>query len=142
MLDMVRNKIPLTEMFTYLFFLTPELIYQTLPVSVLVAEQVALGVLSEQNEITAFKACGVSLYQLASRILVGGVVQSGGLFAFYHYYAPGPKRKQETLRATIKGQPTQTYLKPERKWLMGKGSRLYSYRNFDPSESMLGEVNG
>jgi len=27
MLDMVRNKIPLTEMFTYLFFLTPELIY-------------------------------------------------------------------------------------------------------------------
>ena len=141
MLDMVRNKIPLTEMFTYLFFLTPELIYRTLPVSVLVAVLVALGVLSKQNEITAFKACGVSLYRLALPILIGGVVLSGGLFAFDHYYVPGANRKQEALRAKIKGQPTQTYLKPERKWIMGKGSRIYYYRYFDPSESMMGEVN-
>jgi LPS export ABC transporter permease LptG len=141
MLDMVRNKIPLTEMFTYLFFLTPELIYRTLPVSVLVAVLVALGVLSKQNEITAFKACGVSLYRLALPVLIGGVVLSGGLFAFDHYYVPDANRKQEALRAAIKGQPTQTYLKPERKWIMGKGSRIYYYRYFDPSESMMGGVN-
>jgi LPS export ABC transporter permease LptG/LPS export ABC transporter permease LptF len=141
MLDMVRNKIPLTKMFTYLFFLTPELIYRTLPVSVLVAVLVALGVLSKQNEITAFKACGVSLYRLALPILIGGTVLSGGLFAFDHYYVPGANRRQESLRAEIKGQPTQTYLKPERKWIMGKGSRIYYYRYFDPSESMMAEIN-
>ena len=27
--DMIRNKIPLPKMFTYLFFLTPQLIYDT-----------------------------------------------------------------------------------------------------------------
>ena len=120
--DMVRNKIPLSVMFTYLFFLTPELVYRTLPVSVLVAVLVALGVLSKQNEITAFKACGVSLYRLALPILVGSTALSGGLFAFEHYYVPGANRKQEAYRAEIKGQPTQTFSKPGRKWIMGKGS--------------------
>jgi LPS export ABC transporter permease LptG len=124
-------------MFTYLFFLTPELIYRTLPVSVLVAVLVALGVLSKQNEIIAFKACGVSLYRLALPILIGGTVLSGGLFAFDHYYVPGANRKQEALRAEIKGQPTQTYRKPERKWIMGRGSRIYCYRYFDQPESTM-----
>ena len=141
MLDMVRNKIPLTEMFTYLFFLTPELIYRTLPVSVLVAVLVALGVLSKQNEIIAFKACGVSLYRLALPILIGSAALSGGLFAFDHYYVPGANRKQEALRAEIKGQPTQTYQKPERTWIMGKGSRIYYYRHFDQLESTMAEAN-
>ena len=139
--DMVRNKIPLAKMFAYLYFLTPELIYRTLPITVLVAVLVALGVLSKQNEITAFKACGVSVYRMAIPILVGGALLSGGLFAFDHYYVPGANRRQEALRAEIKGQPTQTYLEPGRKWIMGKGSRIYYYRYFDPSERLMGEVN-
>jgi len=58
------------EMFEYLFFLTPELIYETLPFAILVAVLVHLGVLSKQNEITAFRACGVSLYRLAMPLLL------------------------------------------------------------------------
>jgi len=139
MLDMVRNKIPLATMFTYLFFLTPELIYRTLPVSVLVAVLVALGVLSKQNEITAFKACGVSLYRLALPILLSSAALAGGLFAFDHYYVPGANRKQEALRAEIKGQPTQTYRKPG--WIMGRGSRIYYYRYFDRDASMMDDAS-
>ena len=141
MLDMVRNKIPLAKMFTYLFFLTPELIYRTLPVSVLVAVLVALGVLSKQNEITAFKACGVSLYRLALPILLSSTALAGGLFAFDHYYVPGANRKQEALRAEIKGQPTQTYRSRNTSWIMGRGSRIYYYKFFDPSASMMGGVS-
>ena len=141
MLDMVRNKIPLAKMFTYLFFLTPELIYRTLPVSVLVAVLVALGVLSKQNEITAFKACGVSLYRLALPILLSSTALAGGLFAFDHYYVPGANRTQEALRAEIKGQPTQTYRSRNTSWIMGRGSRIYYYKFFDPSASMMGGVS-
>ena len=64
--DMVRNNIPLSKMFTYLAFLTPKLIYDTLPISVLVAVLVTFGMLTKQNEMTAFKACGVSLHRLAA----------------------------------------------------------------------------
>ena len=55
----------------------------------LVAVLVTFGVLSKKNEITAFKACGVSLYRLALPILIGSTLLSGGLFAFDHYYVPG-----------------------------------------------------
>ena len=68
--DIVRNQISLAKVFTYLFFLTPQLIYKTLPISVLVGVLVTFGVLTKHNEVTAFKACGVSLHRLAIPILV------------------------------------------------------------------------
>ena len=59
--DIVRNKIAMARVFTYLAYLAPKLIYDTLPISVLVAVLVTFGVLTKHNEVTAFKACGVSL---------------------------------------------------------------------------------
>jgi lipopolysaccharide export LptBFGC system permease protein LptF len=47
--DMVRNNIPLSKVFTYLAFLTPKLVYDTLPISVLVAVLVTFAVLTKQR---------------------------------------------------------------------------------------------
>src|ERR1035437_8202233 len=96
--DMLRNNISLWTMFSYLFFLSPKLIYDLLPPSVLVAVLASFGVMSKQNEITAFKACGVSLFRLAAPILVGSTLLSGGLFAFDFYYVASANRKQDALR--------------------------------------------
>jgi lipopolysaccharide export LptBFGC system permease protein LptF len=109
--DMIRNKIPLVKMFTYLFFLTPELIYDTLPISILVAVLVAFGVLSKQNEVTAFKACGVSLHRLALPVFSGARCSARGCSLFDFYYVPGANRRQDALRDEIKGRATQTYLR-------------------------------
>src|SRR5271165_2846043 len=79
--DMIKNHISLRTMFTYLFFLTPLTIYELSPICVLVAVLANLGVLSKQNEVTAFRACGVSLFRLALPILALSVLFSGGLFA-------------------------------------------------------------
>ncbi|HJZ99802.1 MAG TPA: LptF/LptG family permease [Candidatus Solibacter sp.] len=132
--DMLRNHIPLGMMFRYLFFYSPQLMYQLTPVCVLVGVLAALGVMSKQNEVTAFKACGVSLYRLAAPILAGGVLLSGSLFAFDYYYVAPANRTQDELRDRIKGRQTQTYLRPDRTWRMGSdGSRVYYYRFFDNS---------
>jgi LPS export ABC transporter permease LptG len=139
--DMVKNRIPLSTMLAYLFFLTPETIYQFLPISVLVAVLVAFGVLSKQNEVTAFKACGVSIYRMALPIFIGSTVLAGGLFAFDHYYVPDANRRQDAIRAEIKGAPPQTYARPERKWIMGQGSRIYYYRIFDQATATMGGVS-
>ena len=138
--DMIRNRIPLSKMFTYLFFLTPSLIYQTLPISVLVAVLVAFGVLTKQNEITAFKACGVSLHRLALPIFLASVIFSGSLFAFDYYYVPGANRRQDALRDEIKGRATQTYLNPDRKWIKGEGSRIFYYKYFDSADKTMAGV--
>jgi len=138
--DMIHNHIPLVKMFTYLFFLTPTLVYQILPISVLVAILVAFSVLSRQNEITAFKACGVSVHRLALPVFITSMVFAAALFAFDFYYVPGANRMQDALRDEIKGRATQTYLHPERKWIWGAGTRIFYYRYFDPSERTMAGV--
>jgi len=140
--DMIRNKIPLAEMFTYLFFLTPEMIYEMLPFSVLVAALIQLGVLSKQNEITAFKACGVSLYRLAAPVLLGCTLFSAALFAFDYSYVPNANVRQDALRDEIKGKPKQTYLRLDHKWIMGHDSRrIYYYVYFDSTSNTMAGIN-
>jgi LPS export ABC transporter permease LptG len=134
--DMLRNS-TLVTMFTYLFFLIPQLVYRLLPISVLMAVLVTLGVLSKQNEVTAFKACGVSLYRLAAPVLIASVLCGGALFGFDYSYVPAANRRQDALRDQIKGRVTQTYLNPNRKWIMGSDSRIYYYKYFDPTQKVM-----
>jgi LPS export ABC transporter permease LptG/LPS export ABC transporter permease LptF len=139
--DMIRNGISLATMFTYLFFLSPSLIYQFLPISVLLAVLGAFGVMSKQNEVTAFKACGVSLYRMAMPVFVGSMFFCGGLFAFDYYYVPGANRTQDALRDVIKGRATQTYLNPNNKWIWGAGSgdsaRIFYYKYYDAPQKVM-----
>lgn len=140
--DIIHNGIPMSKVFTYLFFLAPLLIYKTLPISVLVAVLVTFGVLTKHNEVTAFKACGVSLHRLAIPVLALSLMFSMGLFAFDHFYLPGANRKQDALRNEIKGKPVQTYLNPERKWIFsGSGSRIYYYKYFDNGNNLMAGVS-
>jgi LPS export ABC transporter permease LptG/LPS export ABC transporter permease LptF len=139
--DIVKNNIAMSRVFTYLFFLTPQLIYDSAPISVLVAVLITFGILSKHNEVTAFKACGISLYRLALPILVMSLLLSGGLFAFDHYYVPDANRKQDAIRKEIKGKPVQTYLNPGRHWVFAPGSRndarIYYYKYLDPAQKVM-----
>jgi LPS export ABC transporter permease LptF/LPS export ABC transporter permease LptG len=139
--DVIKNHIPMSKMFTYLFFLSPRLIYQLTPVSVLTAVLVVFGVLTKNNEVTAFKACGVSMYRLTVPILAGGLLLSGGLFAFDHYWVPDADRIQDALRSEIKGRPAQTYLNPNRTWFYGLEDRIYNYKYFDQKAKVMLGVN-
>src|SRR5579885_2437294 len=149
--DILANHVPLSRFLTYLFYLTPQLIYTTAPISVLVATLVAFGVLTKRNEITAFKACGVSLYRLTLPVLLIALAASGGLFVFDHYVLPEANRRQDAIRNEIKGRPVRTYLRPDRQWIFGRGStgesgkggplRIYYYSYFEPSRDVLGGVN-
>ena len=103
----------------------------------LVAVLVTLGVLSKQNEVTAFKACGVGLHRLAAPILIMSTLFTGALFGFNYAYVPAANRRQDALRDEIKGRPRQTYLNPDRKWIMGNDSRIYYYKYLDPVERVM-----
>jgi LPS export ABC transporter permease LptF/LPS export ABC transporter permease LptG len=139
--DIIKNHISMGRVFTYLFFLSPRLIYRFTPISVMTAVLVVFGVLAKNNEVTAFKACGVSVYRLAVPILVGGLLLSGGLFAFDHYWVPEADRIQDAIRAEIKGRPPQTFLNPLRTWFYGQEDRIYYYKYFDQNQQVMSGVN-
>ncbi len=139
--DIIRNSIRMSRVGEYLFFLAPKLIYDSTPVSVLVAVLITFGILTKHNEVTAFRACGVSLYRLAVPVLLASTLLSGGLFAFDHYYVPSANRRQDAIRNEIKGHPPQTSQRADRKWILANGSIVFYYRYFDPVEKVMAGVN-
>ncbi len=135
--DIIRNNIETSKTTSYLIFLSPQLIYQTTPVSVLVGVLVTFGILSKSNEVTAFKACGVSVHRLSMSILLMSLVLSASLFAFDYYYVPEANRKQDALRSEIKGKAPQTYVQPDRKFIFGEGCRIFYYKFLDPVQKVM-----
>jgi LPS export ABC transporter permease LptG len=111
-------------------------------VAVMAAVLVVFGVLAKHNEITAFKASGISAYRMAAPVLVAGVVLSGSLFAFDHYWVPEFDRRQEQIyNNEIKNRPAQTYLHADRKWIYSPQDRIYYYKYFDTAQKVMGDVN-
>ncbi len=139
--DIIRNRIGMDRVLAYHFFLTPRLIYELAPFAVLTAILVSFGILTKHNEVTALKACGVSLYRLTAPILVAGALLSGGLFAFDHYWVPEADRRQDAIRAEIKGRPAQTFLRPDRRWISGLRDRMFFYKYFDQAQHVMLGVN-
>jgi len=139
--DIIKNRIPLERVWTYLFYVTPRFVYEMTPVSVLTSVLVVFGVLTKNNEVTAFKACGVSVYRLTLPILVVSLLLSGSMFAFDHYVVPQADRRQDAIRAEIKGRPPQTFLNPDRKWIYGTEDRVFYYRGYDPVQNLMVDVN-
>ncbi len=139
--DMIKNQIAMSTMIDYLYNLAPKLIYDETPLSVVMASLICFTVLTKNNEVTAFKAGGVSVHRLTVPVLFAAAVISTLLFTFDHYYIPGANRRQEALRSEIKKKPIQTYLRPDRQWVYGMGPRIYNYRYLDPREAIMSKVN-
>jgi LPS export ABC transporter permease LptG/LPS export ABC transporter permease LptF len=139
--DMVKNDISMATMLDYLWHLAPSLIYQLTPIGTLAASLICFVILTKYNEVTAFKAAGVSVHRLAAPVLFASFTISALLFAFDHYYIPGANRRQEMLRAEIKKKPVATYRRPDRQWVYGQNSRIYNFLHLDPKRAMMSKVN-
>jgi LPS export ABC transporter permease LptG len=143
--DIIRNKTPFITVGDYLVNLTPSMIYTITPLSVLLAVLVTFGTLQRNNELTAMKATGISLYRVALPVLVIAFIVAASLFAFDETYVPTANRRQEALRSVIKGKPAQTFFRPDQKWMFGsqqtgKPDRIFYYQFFDPVNDRFANV--
>jgi LPS export ABC transporter permease LptG/LPS export ABC transporter permease LptF len=140
--DTIKNNVKLPRILAYHMFLTPRLVYYFTPVAVMASVLVVFGVLAKNNEITAFKASGISAYRLAAPVLIASLLLSGGLFAFDHYWVPEFDRRQDQIyNNEIKGRPAQTYLQAGRTWFYGLQDRVYNYKYIDPADRVMVGVN-
>jgi len=118
--DIIRNGIALLVVGDYLFNLLPYIISAVTPLCSLLAVLITFGALNRTSELTAMKATGISLYRVIAPVVVVAALLSVLLFAFNESYLPSANRRQEALRAEIKGKPAQTFLRPDRKWISGQ----------------------
>jgi len=140
--DIVRNRIPLVTVGEYLLNVIPTVLYQVvMPLSVLLAVVITLGLMQKSNEVTAMKASGVSIYRAVLPVLVICALLATGLFLLEESYLPYANKRVETLRNTIKEKPAQTYLRPDRKWIFGQHSTIYYYEFYDTETDQFGSIS-
>ena len=69
-LDYVSRGIPLSVFGTYILYMLPRILTFTIPWAVMVAVMLVFGRMSADSEITAMRACGISIFQIASPLLL------------------------------------------------------------------------
>ena len=144
--DIVHNHTPLLTVGDYLLNLIPYIVSTVAPLCSLLAVLITFGSLNRSSELTAMKATGISLYRVVVPIFVLAAILSAALFAFNESYLPDANRRQEALRAEIKGKPAQTFLRPDRKWISGQSGpegspdRIFYYQAFDPDRKIFANL--
>ena len=144
--DIVHNHTALVTVGDYLLNLTPYIVSTVTPLCSLLAVLVTFSSLNRSSELTAMKATGISLYRVVAPIFVLAAILSAALFAFNESYLPNANRRQEALRAEIKGKPAQTFLLPGRQFISGQtgaaGSpaRIFYYQAFDPDRDLFASL--
>jgi LPS export ABC transporter permease LptG len=136
--DIVKNNIPMSDALRYHLFLTPELIYRLLPFGVLLAVLVTFGIMTKNNEVTAFKACGIGVRRLGIPVILMSGVISAAAFAADYSWIPYANQVQNGLRNKIKGRPAQTFRRPDRQWVF-HNNHVFYFRHFDFEHNVMAE---
>ena len=77
----IDAKIPQIEIIHYYFYNFPWFISIGIPISCLLATIFSLGLLNKQNEITALKSSGISIYRIGMPLILSGFIIS--VFSFF-----------------------------------------------------------
>ncbi len=99
--DLVGKGLDAFIIFKLLFYTLFILIPLTLPLAVLLSAIMSLGNLSENLELTALKASGISFLRSLRPLLIVSVLMSGMAFLFSNYAMPWAALKQKSLLRDI-----------------------------------------
>jgi LPS export ABC transporter permease LptG len=138
--DILRNQISPLVVGEYLLNVSPYFLYNIAPVVMLLAVLITLGLMQHSNELTAIKATGISIYRIVMPLLFASAIIATSLFFFDQFYLPYANKRQDALRNLIKGKPAQTYLSPDRKWILGQHSSIFYYQFFDSDRDQFGNL--
>lgn len=138
--DIRLNKIPLHTVLEYYRFVVFQILNFTIPISVLVATLVTFGMLSKNNEVTAFKSSGISLYRIALPVIAIAGVMSLLTYLMLDFVLPYSNRRMDQIRSQIKGRKTVAAAQQQKLWLLGKGRYLINFLSYDRNAKQLSQV--
>ena len=126
-----------TLVFFYYLYQIPGIGFQILPLGVLMATLLGLGILSRNNEITAMKANGISLYRITFPLLLLGIGVSGLCFIGNEFIVPFSKRQSDSiLSMEILKKPRKTFIRNDKVWYRSQNA-IYNFQVFNPQEDLL-----
>lgn len=138
--DMTKNNVPLEVILSYYVNLVPQVFLDVTPFALMIAVLILLTVLERQQELTAVKAAGISLYRLTVPILLVAGVSALGLLILGEIVVPNANREAQRLLDRIEGRDTaRSYMASDRQWLLSRDDEtLYNFLRYDaPSQTLV-----
>jgi len=126
----LAKKVPLEDVIMLVVYSIPIIVTYALPFGTLVGALMAVGRLSSDNEILAFRAAGVPLMRILVPLVVIGILFSLVSFVFSDFFLPlGNIRLKTMLKRIIFKNP-------------GIELESYSVKRYDSTVIIMGEVKG
>jgi lipopolysaccharide export system permease protein len=95
--NFMDSKVKIMTIIQYYVVYLPEILKILTPVSILISCLFTIGKLSNNNEITAMKSGGMSLYKLIFPISIIGILLSFGQFYFNGWIVPAANAEKERI---------------------------------------------
>ncbi len=139
--EVLRGDATWTQLFWHLWFATPQALYYVLPMSVLLATLVTIGLLTRNSELVVMKACGISLYRVSLPLfLAAGLV--AGAEGWMQETLLGPANyRAEAIRHVIRGGSPETFDVLRRRWVAARNGEIYHFGYFDPRSQTLVDLD-
>jgi len=139
--DIIENQTALSHVIQYCLYQVPMIIYQVLPLGVLLCTFITIGIFVKNNEITALKAHGISLFSvLKVFVLISFLLFLFSLFLQEFVLPQANWQVKKIKKVYIKGKKNPTLLIKEESWFRSQNS-ICQIGFFDPLKNTLHQVN-
>ncbi len=129
----------IARLIRYLQLRLPQIIVQIIPVAVLLAVLIALGLMNKNNEIIALRCAGVSVYYLLRSVLAIALVSSVLIFLISETVVPITiSRANKIWLMEVKNKPAVAS-KKKNIWIKGHRS-IYFIQYFNPKNQSISGI--
>ncbi|MBW2038274.1 MAG: LPS export ABC transporter permease LptG [Deltaproteobacteria bacterium] len=135
--NIIIHNAPIYLLLEYFFFRAPPFFTQSLPFTILLATLITLGVLSQNNEIIALKAHGISAYRIIFPLLVLAALVTAFIFFCNEIIVPYSVRKAHHIWSVkIKKEEERAFFRLNKIWYRGEDV-IYNIRLLEPKKDVL-----
>src|SRR6056297_4346244 len=135
----IVKDVPIPLVLELLLYNLPDIIVRTFPIAVLFSTMTGIGRLNRENEITAFRMGGISLYRLIIPVLILGILISGLTFIFNEEVVPWSNHKAKNIiRNTILKESMPNT--QEEVFFRGPKGRLFYVKEYNESEDKINNI--
>lgn len=140
--DIVKYKIPASSIWAFYLYYSPTIFLQVTPMAVLLSTIYVLSNLNKNNEITAMKSSGISLWRILAPLLTMGLLISAVMFVVNDKVIPPSSKKAGEIRREELEKEKRKYnpMKLENVAVYGAGNRIVFARNYDIQKMTLGDI--
>ena len=132
-----RGQATWSMLLSFFWYATPQYVYYILPLSVLLAALVTVGLLTKNSELVVMKACGISVYRVALPMVVSAVCAGAVLFVLEESVLGPANRRAASIRHVIRGGLPQTFDVLLRRWVVGGDGAIYHFDYYDSRAQQL-----